>query len=323
MLPIKSIQRFRQVSKSWSSFLVSVEFQKLRTKKSTPPETHLQKLLQCAAVNDGHAIESLGCLGDGEEPVPLQFSTGKKFQDIGDRGVCACGFGYDSVADDYKVLIVTKPATVKIFSFLKKKKKKKVEIFSLRTGSWKEVEITSPGSYMEHIRVKHEVGLFLNGALHWEVWTCRKVKIIAFDLAMEKFYDLSVLVLPRDLLVENECNGLGVIGEFLYRGNHVGAGVYVRKEDCNGVSWVRFIEYISVESVSRIYFKCDFIPQVVNEGGYMILQFPGGVQHVLKWDNLDEEIDETGGVFFNIKFSEFRKTIVYIEALTSPMLLLR
>ncbi|KAJ4838277.1 hypothetical protein Tsubulata_043339 [Turnera subulata] len=141
MLPIKSIHRFRQLSKSWSSFLVSSEFQKLRNNNSTPPETNLEKILQCSAVNDGYVIESLGCLGKGEEPVRLQFPTDKyvrflgscnglvcvavgdnesvveeivvcnpftgiyrKLQDIDiDRRICACGFGYDSTADDYKV----------------------------------------------------------------------------------------------------------------------------------------------------------------------------------------------------------------------------
>ncbi|KAJ4833159.1 hypothetical protein Tsubulata_032114 [Turnera subulata] len=366
MLPSKSIHRFRQVSKSWSSFLVSVEFQKLRTNKSTvPPETNLQKILQCSTVDDGHVIESLGCLGDEEDPVRLQFPTDKyvhflgscnglvcvavgdnesgveeivvwnpftgiyrKLHDIGDRRICACGFGYESEADDYKVFIATKPASsdgaddykVKIFSFLKKKKKTKFEIFSLRTGSWKEVKTTGHGGkYVERIAEEHEVGLFLNGALHWEVRTGRKIKVIAFDLAREKF-SVVVLVLPRDLVVELEFKALCVLEEYLAMSffpkgiNYVGVAVCVRKEQCDGVySWVHFVEYVSVESVSRIYFKCDFIPQAVKEGGHMILHFSGG----LKWDNPDEETNETGGVFLNIKFSEFRKTIAYTEALTS------
>ncbi|KAJ4824993.1 hypothetical protein Tsubulata_035242 [Turnera subulata] len=101
LLPSKSIHRFRQVSKSWSSFLVRPEFHRFRT-KSTSPETNLQKILQRSAVNDGYVvIHSLGCLGGGEKPVRLCFPTEK---------VCACGFGYDPAADDYKVFIATKPA---------------------------------------------------------------------------------------------------------------------------------------------------------------------------------------------------------------------
>ncbi|KAJ4841072.1 hypothetical protein Tsubulata_040494 [Turnera subulata] len=295
MLPNKSIHRFRQVSKSWSSFLVSSEFHKLRTNKSTQPETSLQKILQCSAVNDGHVIESLGRLGGGEEPVRLQFPTDKyvrvlgscnglvcvavrrsqsgveeivvwnpftgiyrKLRDIDDRRICACGFGYDSVGDEYKVFIATKPVPedgkVKIFSFLKKKKKTKVEIFSLRTGSWKEVETTG-GKDVEHIRgEEHEVGLFLNGAIHWEVRTGRKIKIIAFDLAKEKFYDVLEVVVPRDFLVDAECKGLGVLGEYLFmsffRNNPCVYCVIVMKEYCNWESWVPFINY----SYARIHF---------------------------------------------------------------------
>ncbi|KAJ4826165.1 hypothetical protein Tsubulata_023036 [Turnera subulata] len=44
LLPQQSIHRFRSVSKSWSSLLVSVEFHKLRS-RSSPPEINVQKLL--------------------------------------------------------------------------------------------------------------------------------------------------------------------------------------------------------------------------------------------------------------------------------------
>ncbi|KAJ4828213.1 hypothetical protein Tsubulata_043069 [Turnera subulata] len=168
MLPNKSIHRFRQVSKSWSSFLVSSEFQKLRTNKSTPAETNLQKILQCSAVNDGYVIESIGCLGDGEDPVRLQFPTDKKLgENDHDRRICACGFGYDSVADDYK-----------------------------------EVETTDPGKDLEYVPEEHELGLLFNGAPHWQVLIVGKTKIIAFDLAKEKFYDVPV-PLRTDSALEN------------------------------------------------------------------------------------------------------------------------
>ncbi|KAJ4843079.1 hypothetical protein Tsubulata_046969 [Turnera subulata] len=72
MLPSKSIHRFRQVSKSWSSFLAV-----LATEKNLP-----------ATISDRQKI------GDIDH----------------DRWICACGFGYDSVVDDYKVFITTKPA---------------------------------------------------------------------------------------------------------------------------------------------------------------------------------------------------------------------
>ncbi|KAJ4847205.1 hypothetical protein Tsubulata_019331 [Turnera subulata] len=334
MLPVKSIHRFRQVSKSWSSFLVSSEFQKLRTNNSTPPETDLEKILQCFAVNDGHVIESLACPDGGEEPVRLCFPTDK---------ICACGFGYDSEADDYKVFIATKPALdgamAKIFSFLKMRKKTKVEIFSLRTGSWKEVETTG-GNSVEHIAEEHEVGLFSNGALHWEVWTGGKIKIIAFDLAKEKFYDISVLALPRDLVGGEEggdhpvlrlrCRSLVVLGEYLcmsfFGGNSdvVLWMVYIMEEYCNGGSWVEFIAYHHDGCVGRITFRRDFVPQAVKDGGYVILHFPGGVQHILRCDNV-EETDGYEGLINKemignkeIKFWEYRETIIYTEALTSP-----
>ncbi|KAJ4846658.1 hypothetical protein Tsubulata_019897 [Turnera subulata] len=219
LLPSKSIHRFRQVSRSWSSFLVSLEFHRFRT-KSRPPETNLPKILERSIVNDGYVIESLDYLGGGEDHVRACFPTDKdvcfvgscnglvcvavchvsrvvelvvwnpftgtyrKLQEIDDFGYRmrrfgnGFGFGYDSVADDYKVLVTTK----RVWN------EPKVKIFSLRTGIVKEVEATGPGNCLRLIRHEHKVGLFLNGALHWLVWIgCVKPKIIASDLAKEKF----------------------------------------------------------------------------------------------------------------------------------------
>ncbi|KAJ4823859.1 hypothetical protein Tsubulata_023478 [Turnera subulata] len=365
LLPSKSILRFRQVSKSWSSFLVSSEFQKLRTNKSTPPQTNLQKILKCSAVNDGYVIESLGCLGGGEDPVRLCFPTEKymrllgscnglvcvavrhnpsgvdqiviwnpftgiyrklqdiciknrkrKLQDIDDRRICAYGFGYDSAADDYKVFIATKPA--------------KVEIFSLKTGFWKEVETTDPGKDLEYIPEGHEVGLFLKGALHWHVLIGGRTKIIAFDLAKEKFYDVPMPVVEEEHSDEVEFRGLGVVGVYLClnmalkRYDDVGA-VCVMKEYCNAESWAHFIYYTSLTWVNGYaHPTLDFKPQAVKDGGYiLILQLSGEVQHILKWDDNLDESDAFDDVLQNLKHirkksPKYQMAMPYIEALTSP-----
>ncbi|KAJ4823860.1 hypothetical protein Tsubulata_023479 [Turnera subulata] len=351
MLPNKSIHRFRQLSKSWSSILVSSEFHKLRT-KSSPPATNIQKILQCSAVNDGYAIQSLGCLDGGEDPIWLCFPTEKymrllgscnglvcvavrhnqsgvdqivvwnpftgiyrKLQDINDCRVCAYGFGYDSEADDYKVFIATKAGPDGV----------KVEIFSLTTGFWKEVETTDPGKDVEYIPDGHEVGLFLNGALHWQVLIGGKTKIIAFDLANKKFYDVPPPVLPDGYCDKVGNRGLGVVGEHLCiylvsKSNDVVRAVFVMKEYCNGESWVSFFFYSSSRYANGfVYSASDFKPQAVSDGGYiMILLFSGEVQHILKWDSLNE-----GDAYLNfkekkMKSSEYQMAMPYTEALTSP-----
>ncbi|KAJ4847755.1 hypothetical protein Tsubulata_041791 [Turnera subulata] len=325
LLPSKSIHRFRQVSKSWSSFSVSLEFHRFRT-KSRPPETNLPKILERSIVNDGYVIESLDNLGGGEDHVRVCFPTDKdvcfvgscnglvcvavchvsrvvelvvwnpftgtcrKLQDIDDFGYRmrrfgnGFSFGYDSVADDYK--------------------------------------LGTTGNCLRLIRQEHKVGLFLNGALHWLVWIgCVKPKIIAFDLAKEKFYDVPELVLLGD--EERNYKSLGVVGEYLCmhwvsRGNDVVDKVYVMKEYGNGESWVPFISYTSSGCVDDyVHFVCDFIPQAVKDGGYMILHFSGDLQHILKWDNAEETV-ESEEFFMHIRFSNHLNTMPYTESLTSP-----
>ncbi|KAJ4844231.1 hypothetical protein Tsubulata_027624 [Turnera subulata] len=245
MLPIKSIHRFRQLSKSWSSFLVSSEFQKLRTNNSTPPETNLEKILQCSAVNGGYVIESLGCLGDGEDPVRLQFPTDKFVWFWGSCNGLVC--------------------------------------------------VTVP-----------------------DVLIGGERKIIAFDLAKEKFYGVPLPAVEKELCDILRFKELGVAGDYLClcfvsKSDNITI-VGLMKECCK--SWVHFIGYNSL-GYARTYSCQDFVPQAGKDGGYVILHFPGG-QQVLKWDNLDEETDESGGFSLNIKSSEFRMTIAYTEALTSP-----
>ncbi|KAJ4824994.1 hypothetical protein Tsubulata_035244 [Turnera subulata] len=353
LLPSKIIHRFRQVSKSWSSFLVSLEFQKLRT-KSTPPDPNFQKILQCVAVDGGYVIESLGYLCDGKNRARLSFPTVKyvrllgscnglvclavrhnqsavdqivvwnpftgiyrklqdiciknrkrKLQDIDDRRICAYGFGYDSAADDYKVFIATKPAPEGV----------KVEVFSLRIGFWKEVETADPGKDVEHIPEGHEVGLFVKGALHWHVLIGGKTKIIAFDLAKEKFYDVPVLEVRSDHKFRYK--GLGVVGEYICRylvskADKKRFYVLLMEEYCNRGSWVPFLVYSSL-GIGNLYSYRDFIPQAApKDGGCMVLGFSEELQHILEIKMVDNEE--------MIQLSEYQMAMPYIEALTSSSL---
>ncbi|KAJ4828441.1 hypothetical protein Tsubulata_046436 [Turnera subulata] len=74
MLPNKSIHRFRSLSKSWSSLLVSEEFQKLRF-KSAPRELFVQNLLHSSPV--GYKadyvmpLESFDYRGEEETPTEI------------------------------------------------------------------------------------------------------------------------------------------------------------------------------------------------------------------------------------------------------------
>ncbi|KAK4254251.1 hypothetical protein QN277_009655 [Acacia crassicarpa] len=95
---------------------------------------------------------------------------------------CDFGFGYSSVVGDYKIVRIHKERNnSQIICVVDP-----VEVYSLRTGSWKEVEFgVIQGAYFLHNPFA------VNGAIFWlgtilEGEYCRRM-IISFDLAMEVF----------------------------------------------------------------------------------------------------------------------------------------
>ncbi|KAJ4840029.1 hypothetical protein Tsubulata_029513 [Turnera subulata] len=183
--------------------------------------------------------------------------------------------------------------------------------------------------YLRHIQ-QGQYGLFLNGALHWKTLgngSFKGEKIFAFDLSKEKFYDVAEWTPGFDY----GHRSLGVAGEYLCMGVYSRLGgsrkytVWVMKEYCNlQASWVQFITYYSPfdKNIAGGYidYVCDFMPQSVKDGGYMILQYSKGDVDVLKWNNDLEESDTGEELYFkNIQF--FRRNgaaTPYTEALTSP-----
>ncbi|KAJ4846461.1 hypothetical protein Tsubulata_006871 [Turnera subulata] len=100
----------------------------------------------------------------------------------------AYGFGYDSVGDDYKVSL----AAYRRYDPIPEDRVPKVHIFSLKTDSWKLMENLSRDLQLIQ---EGDTGLYLNGALHWE--SCSGKKIVAFDLVEQKFYDVPAPVRGR------------------------------------------------------------------------------------------------------------------------------
>ncbi|KAJ4843515.1 hypothetical protein Tsubulata_027113 [Turnera subulata] len=243
------------------------------------------------------------------------------------------GFGYVSASNDYKVFAATGP------DLDPRPEDFKVEIFSLKTGSWKKLKITL-GVYFQYIQWLLGMGLFLNGALLWRPresssWGEKgelTIVAIAFDLEKEKFY---LLPGPPIQISRGYGSRLGVVGEYLcfshidgYKNN-----IWVMKEYCDEASWVPFISYTFTgftcpyqsgdgkEREGRVEYVCDFIPQYFKDGRYMLLQF-GYDLHVLKWDNNLEESDEAEKYSKKIKFGRALGVpyagVPYAQTLASP-----
>ncbi|KAJ4844821.1 hypothetical protein Tsubulata_037116 [Turnera subulata] len=182
-----------------------------------------------------------------------------------------------------------------------------------------------------------DMGLLLNGALHWrprreessrEGEKGEAIAALAFDLEKEKFF----LVPGPPIKI---CPGygafrFGVVGEYLCHSHSENYGcnniIWVMKEYCNKASWVPFITYTSLRitfpeffgaAEGRVEHVCDFIPQSFKDGRYMLLQFSNDLD-VLRWNNNLEESDKAGRYSKEIKVGSVRGSLPYTQTLTSP-----
>ncbi|KAJ4843578.1 hypothetical protein Tsubulata_046989 [Turnera subulata] len=184
----------------------------------------------------------------------------------------AYGFGYVSASDDYKVFLATGA--------------NRVDCFSLKAGSWREVEVGNPdrNKYLQYLK-GGSMGLFSNGTLHWESKNEEdgSARIVAFDLGKEKFYDVP-LPSHHQLSPHNygyKYYSLGVVGEYLcvsfFATDHQRPAniVLVMKEYCNAASWAHFVSY-SPNGVCERTYVSDSIPISGKDGGYIGLQYSVG-----------------------------------------------
>ncbi|XP_049403407.1 F-box/kelch-repeat protein At3g23880-like [Solanum stenotomum] len=150
------------------------------------------------------SVNGLVCLTDRFDGLVLWNPSIRKFKKVLDfvptqmcRCWSMCGFGYDEVHDDYKV--------VGIFSSMIKSYFEAV-IYSLKNDSWRTLEDFKPGmSYCSSSK-------FVNGKLHWIIMRKGRWGIMSIDLVDEKWGkvelpcsnkegDLKLGVLGNDLSV--------------------------------------------------------------------------------------------------------------------------
>ncbi|KAL6344389.1 hypothetical protein AAG906_039645 [Vitis piasezkii] len=126
-------------------------------------------------------------------PYPGEIHFGRAFY-----GYLLHGFGYDSSTDDYK-----------LFRGSYSPVKSTIEIFSLKTNSWRRIQ-----EFPTYHPSQHS-GVFVNTALHWAT---DKVsdgdgmhlgnRVVSFDLKEEKFMEVP---LPDETCI-GSCPTLGVLG---------------------------------------------------------------------------------------------------------------
>lgn len=219
-LPVKTLLQYRCVSKPWCSLIDSPRFVKARLKRSVECNTDASLLIRSFFISSldfdsqdyvttkeideplksllyGTGLvgtcNGLLCLYNQKPNIFLWNPATRKCKMLPapptdfrrpfnlDRSSQLCGFGYDGVNDDYKVLRIFQPGGQNLSAG------SKVTVYRLKTNSWKQLKnISSDFLFTE------PWGVFIGGALHWVTFKTSEgcLVILAFDLGVETYREV-------------------------------------------------------------------------------------------------------------------------------------
>uniref|UniRef100_A0A803LL00 F-box domain-containing protein n=1 Tax=Chenopodium quinoa TaxID=63459 RepID=A0A803LL00_CHEQI len=238
-LPVKSLLRFRCVSKSWKTLIDSPYSIKIHLQNSQKNTTNHSIILRCylysvefPALNraivinhplkcDNYGTEIVGscngllCLSNGEEDgldgTIIYNPATKEHRQLPVSPIefpddilpfvdrLVYGLGYDHVHDDYKL--------VRVIQFYCENPDffdSEMKVYSLKDNSWRRIKDFPKEYYLSYKRVW---GVYVNGCLHWVVTKNPESNgskfIVAFDLGSEK---VRFVPKPKALCGELECH---------------------------------------------------------------------------------------------------------------------
>lgn len=212
-LPVKSLLRFRCVSREWCSLIDSPAFVKIHRKRTTECQTYGGVILTGVEQFYLADLESLHAadvhVKELEEPLKTLLS-GAQFMGAVNGLICfcknkrrefiifnpsirkyriiprmprefarsfdlvkvsPCGFGYDHVNDDYKVVKIANLHGMMVM------------VYSLKMDYWTQIRKNFPSN----ISLKTKFGLYTSGTLNW---LAKKARLVGFDLALEQFKEV-------------------------------------------------------------------------------------------------------------------------------------
>ncbi|KAM7276703.1 hypothetical protein ACFE04_018569 [Oxalis oulophora] len=309
ILPVKSLLRFRCVSKPWCIQIDDPHFILLHAKKS------------CENVSDFSLIYQknralyLSCLMSSNNPEKHEypFKLGRRYARLvgslnglvcllytGDTHfvvwnistrkynsvrsglssctnskICLIGFGYESINDDYKLVMV----------FVDRGPRIVCDVYSLKTNTWRRSPTQAPSSCISN---KKDVGICCNDALHWMTPIARTV--FAFALATEQWQDVP---LPDNVRPTH----LGSLKGCLYlitRYQTCNIDVWVMKVYGVKDSWTKSVS-VSLETISQqpLRFRYYLIYAII---GDKILIKDGLLDTVILYDTKNKSVEHFDGI---------------------------
>ncbi|XVF74681.1 hypothetical protein PTKIN_Ptkin13bG0131200 [Pterospermum kingtungense] len=246
-LPVKTLLRFKCVSKPWGSLIDDSDFAKHHLHHSLKSNTNVKLFLDNCVEVDDKAYSVDFDLFDNLVQIPRPFTaetdkycsrifgscngllavyhreagialwnpTTRKCHYLPsldddltlDHDTPILGFGYDATKNDYKVVKMLRSKTQNCF---------KVMVYSLKANSWRRI-MDCPFDFPTNIPTNYNDGAYLNNSLHW-VGNKRGVfyggnVIFALDLGIEEYYEV-----PKGdtNFGEEECGGCSAYFDFAY-----------------------------------------------------------------------------------------------------------
>ncbi|XP_073128434.1 F-box/kelch-repeat protein At3g06240-like [Henckelia pumila] len=199
-LPVKSILKFKCVSKTWRDLISSPLFMNRHLKchrkhrvmlvKGDPSDTQIHgpcNGLVCIAL--GKSIFLCNpALREFKQLPPLNFPAGKRGEPLG------FGFGFDQIGGGYKFIQIwghEVPDILDLWYGLGENgiNENQVDLYDSASDSWKRIDAKVP-----YVSNEPSVGVYTNGAIHWYTFsvTGNYPCILCFDTTSEAFRELHV-----------------------------------------------------------------------------------------------------------------------------------
>ncbi|KAM7485147.1 hypothetical protein LguiA_001156 [Lonicera macranthoides] len=176
-LPASSLLRFKLACKHWQSSISDPNFVgkhlshvlSLDLDDQSNNNHHKLIIFNSTTASALHSID-YESFNDAATTKQLHIVSASWVLAMAYGSVRMLGFGYDSFIDNYKVIRVTSKTPIE----------HKVEIYQLKTNSWRRIEGIPYGLL---VFPSHTGGTLVNGSLHW----ASDSVIIGFNLIDEKF----------------------------------------------------------------------------------------------------------------------------------------